>query len=88
MQNRFRRPPLGIYLQTVKPFGNSFNYKRPEHVVNHLRPHSDTVQEERSRARGECFILILNDAILVMRSHATESQLLTFSIHGIDETIV
>ena len=47
-----------------------------------------TMEKKGSRAKGELLIAILNDPILVVRSNSTESELLTFVIDIIVETLV
>jgi len=58
------------------PLRGSFESKRPEHCVYHLRPLSDAVQEESSGRQSQHLVLVFYYAVLMMIANGAKSYLL------------
>ena len=72
MQNRFWHSAFEVDLQTVQPFGHSFDGNWPKYFINNLSPHSGAVQEESYCTCSQNFVLVIYNTVLVMHSHAAE----------------
>ena len=88
MQDRLWHFPSEIYLQAIQPLSYSFNYKWPEHLINHVGPHTSSVKQECASSCYEDFIFIFYDSVLVVPAYATECDLFIFPINSVDETVV
>ena len=88
MKDRLWSLPSDIYLQNIQPFSYSFDFKWPEHFINHVGPHMFAVKQECASSCCDDFVFILYDSVLVVRAYATEFDLLIFPINSVNETIV
>ena len=67
---------------------HSLDCKWPEHFVHHLRPISNTVEEQCSCSIRKKFVFVFDYAILVVGANPAKCNLLIFAVDGLDETIV
>ena len=88
VQDRLWCLPGDIYLQSVKPFSYNFDWKQPEHFINHVGPHTSAVKQECVSSFCGDVLFIFYDSVLVVRAYATECDILIFPINSVDETIV
>jgi len=77
-----------VQRETIVSLGCCLKGKRPEHSVDHLRPHSYAVQKKSSSRKGEHLIFILNDAILMMSPDGAEGYFLIRAINVIKKSFV
>ncbi len=70
------------------PLNCSLKSKWPEHSINHLRPHADTIQEQGLHQKSEHLVLVFDDPILVVGTDRAESYLLILAIDLVKESLV
>ena len=75
-------------MKSIHLFSHGFHRKWPEQRINHLWPVPHAVQQKGARTESQLFIPVLNDAILMMRTHTTEGDLLTFVINILVKSFV
>jgi hypothetical protein len=77
-----------VQRETIVSLGCCLKGKRPEHSVDHLRPHPYAVQKKSPSRKGEHLIFILNDAILMMSPDGAEGYFLIRAINVIKKSFV
>ena len=75
-------------MKSIHSFSHGSHCKWPEQRINHLWPVPHAVQQKGARTESQLFIPVLNDAILMMRTHTTEGDLLTFFINILVKSFV
>ena len=75
-------------MQAIVSLSHSLYCEWPEHFVHHLRPISNTVEEQCSCSIRKKFVFVFDYAILVVGANPANCDLLIFAVYGLDETIV
>jgi hypothetical protein len=68
--------------------GSCFKSKWPEDCINHLRPHSNAMEEKGSGRQSEHLIFIFDNAILMVSAYGTKGNLLVLPIDLFKKTFV
>ena len=69
-------------------FGGGLEGKWPEHCVNHLWPHPNTMQEQSASRESKHLVIVFDNTVLMMSADGTEGYLLLLAIDLIQETLV
>ena len=77
-----------VQQETIMSLRCSLKGKRPEHGVDHLRPHSYAVQKKSYGRECEHLVLILDDAVLMVSSNGAEGDFLIGTVNVVEESLV
>jgi hypothetical protein len=88
MQDSIESEAVRIQQEAILPLSCCLKSKLPEHSINHLRPHADTMQVQGLCQKSEHLVLVFDDPVLVVGINRAESYLLILAIDLIKESLV